>query len=260
MSGYCDAHCHLQDPRLEDRLEAIVTECRAQDIVKMVVNGTQESDWDTVADLAVRFPGLVIPSYGLHPWWSRERSGSWLEALEQRLRSEPHAHVGETGLDRWMDEPDPIDQEAVLRAHLDLAVRYDRAISLHCLRAWGQLLDVLKSQPLPRRGFLLHSYGGPAEMVRTFADLGAYFSFPGYFLGKAKEKKQAAFREVPEDRLLFETDAPDQLLPEELDRYTLSDSASGRRLNHPANLPVIYEHDPAASPETIARNFHRLFA
>jgi len=97
-------------------------------------------------------------------------------------------------------------------------------------------------------------------MVRTFVELGAYFSFAGYFLNPPQEKKRAAFRIVPADRLLIESDAPDQALPEELDEFHLCDPATGKRLNHPANVPAIYQHWPAAEPDQVAANFHRLFA
>ena len=261
MSGFCDAHCHLQDPRFRDSLEAIVAECRARGIAKLVVNGTRESDWDDVAALSQRFPDLVIPSYGLHPWWSQQRSPGWREDLEKRLSSDPTAHVGETGLDRWMKDPDPADQEEVLRIHLDLAVRYDRALSLHCLRSWGQMLEVLQSHPRPARGVLLHSYGGPPEMVPSFVALGAYFSFPGAFLGSDRARKRLPFEVIPPDRLLIETDAPDQLLPADLDEFHLTDSATGQRLNHPGNLPIIYARAPGNPDlEQITKTFERLFS
>ena len=89
--------------------------------------------------------------------------------------------------------------------------------------------------PVPERGFLLHSYGGLTEMV-AFAQLGAYFSFPGYWRA-AKGRHREAFKSVPADRLLIETDAPDQRLPDALNAYPLTDSA-GEPMNHPANLPV----------------------
>jgi len=259
VNAYYDAHCHLQDPRFGNDVEGIVAACRARGIAKMVVNGTRESDWDRVADLAERYPDLVIPSYGLHPWWSRERSQRWREDLESRLRANPVAGIGETGLDRWMENPDPADQEEILVAHLELAARLNRPLSIHCLRSWGQLLDVLKAHPRPARGFLLHSYGGPAEMVRTFVDLGAHFSFAGYFLNTFQEKKRDAFRLVPADRLLMESDAPDQALPEELDEFSLRDPATGKRLNHPANVPAIYQHWPPAEPGRVEANFLSLF-
>ena len=45
---------------------------------------------------------------------------------------------------------------------------------------------------------------------------------------------------MPIDRLLIETDAPDQLPPDSHIRFPLRDSA-GQSINHPANLRAIYE-------------------
>jgi len=45
---------------------------------------------------------------------------------------------------------------------------------------------------------------------------------------------------VPLDRLLIETDAPDQLLPDSENHFPLRDSA-GKSINHPANLVAVYE-------------------
>ncbi|RFC49530.1 MAG: TatD DNase family protein [Verrucomicrobia bacterium] len=257
---FYDAHCHLQDPRFGQDIGSIVDTCRAQGLVRLVVNGTRESDWDRVSALAAQYPDLVIPSYGLHPWWSRERSPTWLEDLEARLRADPRAGIGETGLDRWMEDPAPADQEDVLLAHLELAVRLHRPLSLHCLRAWGQLDAILRTHPRPTRGFLLHSYGGPPEMVRPLASLGAYFSFAGSFLHPSQAKKLAAFRLVPDDRLLIESDAPDQLLPSELDEFSLTDPQTGHRINHPGNVPAIHRHWPRADPALVESNFLRLFS
>ena len=49
------------------------------------------------------------------------------------------------------------------------------------------------------------------------------------------------FRRVQPERLLIETDAPDQLPPSTLDGFLpLTDSTHGRAINHPANLSAIY--------------------
>ena len=101
------------------------------------------------------------------------------------------------------------------------------------------MLELLRENPRPERGFVLHSFGGPAEMIPAFAKLGAYFSFPGYFLHERKLKQRETFRHVPANRLLIETDAPDQSLPAEKILYPLA-AADGSPLNHPANLPAVY--------------------
>jgi TatD DNase family protein len=57
---------------------------------------------------------------------------------------------------------------------------------------------------------VLHSYSGPADLVPIYAGLGLCFSFAGPVSWANARKPPAAARAVPADRLLVETDAPDQ--------------------------------------------------
>ena len=181
---------------------------------------------------------MVLPSFGYHPWYLHERTPDWLKNLEKFLDEIPGA-VGEIGLDRWKPDLPYAGQEEVFLAQLRLAAERNLPVSIHCLQAWGRLHELLRDHPRPARGLVLHSFGGPAEMIPAFAKLGAYFSFPGYFLHERKLRQREAFKKVPPDRLLIETDAPDQLLPEEKNLHP-SVGADGKPLNHPANLPAVY--------------------
>jgi TatD DNase family protein len=190
-----------------------------------------------VLALARRHP-QVIPSFGCHPWSAQARTEAWQKHLTHFLDQTPAA-VGEIGLDRWKPGLSYDGQEEVFVAQLRLAAERHLPVSIHCLQAWGRLYELLRENPRPTPGFLLHSYGGPREMVAPLARLGAYFGFPGYFLHERKHRQRAVFLEVPPDRLLIETDAPDQPLPEALDRFPIPDR-EGRRINHPANLAAVY--------------------
>ncbi len=237
---FCDAHNHLQDDRWPDTLAERLASGRHVGVARMVVNGTHESDWDAVARAADQFPDEIIPSFGLHPWFVPERSPDWLSILRTFIERYPGAGVGEIGLDRWKEGLAEKEQEEVFLQQLQLATEFDRPVSIHCLQAWGRLVEIVESERLPTRGFLLHSYGGSAELVARLARCGAYFSFPGAFAREKKTRQREAFRQVPPDRLLVETDAPDQLPPRHLQAVKVED-AEGRPLNHPANLPAIYE-------------------
>jgi TatD DNase family protein len=163
--------------------------------------------------------------------------------------------VGEIGLDRWIldsakpDDPRltglrraPLEEQGeVFLKQLALACGENRPVTIHCLQAFGALDGVLRHVNTPERGFLLHAYGGPEEMVPQFAERGAYFSFNGAFLDERHRAKQAAFRRVPADRLLVETDAPAMPLPAARERCTLPAAPDGSRINHPANLRAAYE-------------------
>lgn len=289
-----DAHNHLQDDRLAPHLENILTSLEAAPIQRMVVNGACEEDWPSVLELARRDP-RVLPSFGYHPWYLKEQTAGWQSTLVHFLDAMPAA-VGEIGMDKWILEnprqvgrvtmgapgaaafdnsahgetrPNPAtlpEQEEVFVWQLRLAAERNLPASIHCLQAWGAMLEILRREPRPRCGFVLHSYGGPKEMVAPLAKLGAYFSLPGYFAHERKNRQREAFLAVPRDRLLIETDAPDQLLPDALNRHPLKDARTGKALNHPANLAAVYEFAAALFNEPVVslaarveENFGRVF-
>ena len=258
-----DAHNHLQDDRFNGRQSELLHLCAREGLVRMVVNGACEEDWQQVAELARLHP-QVLPSFGYHPWYLHERTPQWKENLLRFLDEVPSA-VGEIGLDRWKPALPYDDQEEMFIAQLTIAAERNLPASIHCLQAWGRMLDLLKAGPRPTRGFLLHSYGGPREMIESFAKLGAYFSLPGYYAHERKENQRETFRHVPMERLLIETDAPDQLLPHGGD-HQLVDINSGKPINHPANIAAVYGFAAelrgvpveSLSP-IIEQNFLRLF-
>ncbi len=229
-----DAHLHLADERLFPEADRIMEQLRALGVSRLVVNGTGPEDWGRVADLARRFPE-VWPSFGLHPWRVNEVAAGWREELQGWLDEFPGAGLGEIGLDRWIEGYDLPKQKQVFLEQLALADQVAGPISVHVLRAWGALIECLDAWPKPRP-FLLHSYGGSRELVRELVERGAWFSLSGYFFRPDKAAKLEVFREVPEDRLLLESDAPDMLPPDTLRIAQCQDPD----LNHPANIAAIY--------------------
>lgn len=264
VKAFYDAHNHLQDERLAPRREEILAALQRENIARMVVNGSSEEDWPAVLELARRFP-QVIPSFGYHPWYIKQRSANWDQVLIHFLEQTRSA-VGEIGLDKWIKDYDLPDQEKVFARQLEIAAERDLPVSIHCLQAWGKLFELLSAGPRPDCGFLLHSFGGPREMIEPLARLGAYFSLPGYFANERKSKQRETFLQVPPERLLIETDAPDQPLPTERVKYPISDAKTGKPLNHPGNLAAVYEfaaellNQPIQTlAAQVEKNFQRLF-
>jgi len=253
-----DAHNHFQDERLNAARDSIAKEVESFPIRAAVVNGTRPADWPAVSRMAENYK-WVVPSYGLHPWYVTQNCENWKGELEQFLQVE-NAAVGEIGLDRWIEGFDSQKQEEAFVWQLRLAAQLQRPVTIHCLKAWGRLLEILENERLPS-GFLLHSYGGPAEMIRSFVALGGYFSLSGYFAHERKQKQREAFRAIPPDRFLLETDAPDMLPPEPFRQFDLPEN-----LNHPANILTVYHfaaelfQRPVSELATqVENNFKNLF-
>ncbi len=234
-----DAHNHLHDARLLPWRADFLAELPALGVHRAVVNGTREGDWPTVAALAAQVP-WVLPSFGFHPWHVNERSAGWCETLLHFLDAHPGAGIGEIGLDRWIEGHDPAAQAECFHTQLAIAAERDLPATIHCIRAWGALWDIIREGAVSARGFLLHAYGGPAEMVRGFLARGAYFSFSPSFLHERKSAQREIFRTLPAERILVETDAPDLAPPPEKNPCPITDG-NGKPLNHPANIVVAYD-------------------
>ena len=131
-----------------------------------------------------------------------------IELLAQRAAFS----IGETGLDRsrFCKAETLPRQEHAFRAQLALARALNLPVILHILGAHGRALELLASDGLPAAGGMVHSYSGSAEMVAQYEELGLYVSFSASVTRPNAARVLKAVRAVSADRLLVETDCPDQ--------------------------------------------------
>ncbi|XP_021895378.1 uncharacterized protein LOC110812819 isoform X8 [Carica papaya] len=192
-----DVHCHLQDPQIIDKAPKLISTAVDSGVVHFAVNGLSEKDWHLVKEMGERYPS-VVPCFGLHPWYVAERSSQWFDTLKEFFENTPSAAVGEIGLDKGSQgkKINFVDQVEVFQQQLELAKTLKRPASVHCVRAYGDLLEIMKSKGPFLHGILLHSYLGSAEMVPEFAKLGAYFSFSGFLMSLKGQKAKKILKAV----------------------------------------------------------------
>lgn len=236
LSPVVDSHIHLFDYETGTDIASILRVAEEVGVVRVVCNGTSEESWRWIGILAGS-DKRVIPCFGIHPWFIEPCEVGWESRLDE-LVGRSSCGVGEIGLDRLREPCDRDSQESAFRVQLSIARKHDRPAMVHCVKAWGWMMDVLRSEPVLPAGFLMHSYGGSADLVKPISQLGGYFSFSGKVLSGNFERARAAIQAVPIDRLLVETDAPCMVPKEEYRPYPMV-SSSGEEYNHPANLPQI---------------------
>lgn len=95
-----------------------------------------------------------------------------LGQLEQRLREYPRALVAEIGLDR-LRGPSEATQADAFKAQLRLAAAYSRPVSVHCVRHYGLLMDVLQELPADDvpPAIIVHAFTGSLEVARSLLSL-----------------------------------------------------------------------------------------
>jgi len=261
---YYDAHNHLNDKRLEPYLDFICKEIVKIPVAAMVVNAARENQFEAIGNLSIKYK-WIIPAFGVHPWYADKASPNYTENLKRAL-DKYGGCVGEIGVDTYIKNHNITRQREIFTEQLKIAAEHNLPASIHCVKAWDLLLEILNSTPLPASGILIHSYGGLEPYIEPLVKLGAYFSFAGYFARENKIEQRESFKKIPLNRILVETDAPDQLPPESLIVHPLLEKTTGRPINSPLNLPAIYDYlahllniEKTRFAAIVEENFMRLF-
>lgn len=234
-----DAHAHLQSPLLSGVLTRVIDDAARVGVTGVCCCATMPDDWPAVAELArARLPFVLVPAFGVHPWYVQGLSDDWDEQLVGLLDAHPVAAVGEIGLDGLRDEVPAALQEEVFLRQLDIAEALHRPVILHGARVWGRLTERIK--PYARRlpAVVVHGFSGSAEILKQLLNLGAYVSFAGSVCNPRAAKVRAAVRDIPDSQMLIETDTPD-IFPQ--GGAPAATGTDGKPLNQPANLRYVLE-------------------
>jgi len=125
--------------------------------------GTSPGDWPDVVSRA------AVGAVGIHPWKLQGFQQDWILHLESVLVENSLFQVGEIGLDAISCKETMHLQEKVLGEQLKVAARLGRTVSIHCVKAFGKLEEVLRRELstmfCPRR-LNFHSWSGSAEMTK----------------------------------------------------------------------------------------------
>ena len=158
----------------------------------------------------------VHPLLGIHPWLAHRYAGrvDWLHTLNSSLERGVLG-IGEIGLDKQWRTPDTgrVEYQAqreVFVAQLELAAARQLPVSIHCVRAQGDLYEALSALKRLPPAIYLHVFGGAAgtveQLVRSKRFGGQiYFGFAACINLRAPKTREV-IRAVPEDRLLLESD------------------------------------------------------
>lgn len=207
-----DSGMSIQDPRYHDVRESMLRSCITQlGMGSIVANGTHPGDWPNVLALQRQYPDIIVPQLGLHPWWVEScSSDDWLDELRRLLVENPHAGLGECGLDKSGSRKHTYQQQCVaFEKQICLALELNRPLSIHCVRAYGAMHEYIKDIG-GRIPVMLHGWAGSPEMTRMFAQLdNVFFSLNLTILKMDPDSCIRMVRSIPSDACLMESDGPD---------------------------------------------------
>jgi TatD DNase family protein len=204
-----DSHTHLM--LCDGSEEELVAAAAEAGVTRMLTIGMGVESNPVAVASAERHEG-VFAAVGRHP---NDANGFDAAAIEEIATLGAHEKVraiGETGLDFYRDTAAPEDQRLAFAAQIEIARALDLPIVIHArdpegeTRASDEIFDTLDAkangQPV-----ILHCFSAP-HRVGDAAERGWYCSFAGNATYPKSGELREAATQVPEDRILVETDAP----------------------------------------------------
>ena len=200
-----DTHAHLDE---FDEMESIIERAREAGVDAIIAVGANMRACRLTLQWADAYPGYVYPALGVHPTeWFEEDVEETLRFVEKQLNR--CVAVGEIGLDYWSREARKSKavrrrQREIYIRQLEMAVEYDKPVSIHSRGSWRDALDLLLKHGPERAVF--HWYSGPIDILRELLNAGYYISATP--AAEYSKHHRAALQEAPLGRILLETDSP----------------------------------------------------
>jgi TatD DNase family protein len=203
-----DSHCHLNYEGLVERQAEVLENARERGVTGFLNISTRQREWNDIVAVAEREPD-VWASVGVHPHEADAHPDLGAAALIEASAHPRVIGIGECGLDYFYDKSDRDAQRQRFKAHIDAARETGLPLIVHTRDAEEDTAAILE-EATAAGGVtgVLHCFTSSAELARKALDIGFYISLSGIVTFKNARDLQETARQIPQDRLLVETDAP----------------------------------------------------
>jgi TatD DNase family protein len=207
-----DSHCHLADEVFAGDLEAVVSRAKTAGVSRAlcILAADDPKEAAAAAVVARLWPGTRF-SVGIHPHQAGSfggRSDDAVTVVKAAARTLKASAIGEVGLDYHYDFSPRDVQQAVFGAQVKLARKLKLPLVIHTREATEDTLRTLRIAGGGEVRGVFHCFTGDVAMARAIVALGFHVGIGGIITFPRSRELQEAVRDLPEDRLLIETDAP----------------------------------------------------
>ncbi len=203
-----DSHCHLEYKGLVEDQPGVLARARAAGVGGFLSISTRRSEWGQVIATAEREVD-VWASVGIHPHEADGHADLGEGALLAATEHPRVIAIGETGLDYYYDHSDRETQQALFRRHIAVARRTGLPLIVHTRDAEADTAAIMAEEmETGRYPALIHCFTASADFAKAMLELGVTISLSGIVTFKNAKDLQAIAADLPQDRILVETDAP----------------------------------------------------
>ena len=170
---------------------------------------TEDKSYENILKIVENYK-CVYGTYGIHPHEAKNH----LNLKSKDIINKTNKHkkiigIGETGLDFYYNHSEKEDQINSFKEHIYASQKTQLPLIVHTRSAEDETLNILKNA-MKEKSFkiLIHCFTGSKKFAFDLLDIGAYISASGVVTFKKSQELASTFKQIPENKILVETDAP----------------------------------------------------
>ena len=202
-----DSHCHLDHEPLYSNISDVIKRSKENGLKKILTISTNSKSFENIKKI-INLDEIIYGSVGIHPHESSIDKMDKKFIVENANKFKKIIGVGETGLDFYYENSHKDDQIKSFERHIEASIELNYPLIVHSRSAETETFDILNRYKNSDIKILMHCFTGSKDLALNLLPLNAYFSASGIITFKNSKLLQDTFKEIPEDKLLIETDSP----------------------------------------------------
>ena len=210
--AFIDSHCHFDFAPFAGNEVTYLQQAKEKGLTDLIVPSVNHKNWDNVTLLAHQYQNIYY-ALGIHPLFIDGNPDELLTLLSKYIESRRKkcVAIGECGLDFWFPESDKDTQITVFYEQCVLAKKHQLPLIIHSRKSHDVVLKILR-EIAPEKGGVIHGFSGSLQQAEQFIQLGFYIGVGGIISYERAMKTRKVISQLPIDKILLETDAPDMPL------------------------------------------------
>ena len=204
-----DSHCHLEYEPMSLNLSETISRANKDGVKYLLTISTTDKSLKKILKITSNF-NCVYGTYGIHPHEAKNYKNISSEEIINKIKlSKKLIGIGETGLDFYYNHSEKNDQLKCFEEHIDAAQSLNLPLIVHTRSAETETLELLTKKKKEKDfKILIHCFTGSRNFAFKLLDLNAFISASGVVTFKKSQELASTFKDIPNNRILVETDAP----------------------------------------------------
>ena len=202
-----DSHCHLDQEPLINQISDVINRSKKVGIEKILTISTSFDSFNKILNI-IKLDPIIYGTFGIHPHETDKNFTNSKAIVENIGKNKKLIGIGETGLDFYYNNSHKDKQINSFKSHIEAAIELNLPVIVHSRNAENETYEILNLYKKKNPKVLMHCFTGSKKFAESLLNFNILFSASGIITFKNSIELQKTFMEIPNNKLLIETDSP----------------------------------------------------